>query len=89
MVMRGVISWGLLLVATGVMWWLGEQSAHTSPFWVAIVFFMALGKGLLVVFDFMELRHAPRRWQWAMGMWLFVVISLVLLAYWLGLRSMS
>ena len=85
--MRGVISWGLLMVATAVMWWLGEQAGPAQAGWVLILFAMALGKGLLVVFDFMELRHAHRRWQWAMGAWLVVVIGLILLAYWLGLRS--
>ena len=47
---------------------------------------MSLIKGLWVIYDFMELRHAQRLWRWLVCGWLFFVIAMIVLAYWLGLQ---
>ena len=80
--------WLLLLSATGLTYWLGEsgQLGHASMVPVLIIFGTSLIKGLVVIIDFMELRHAPKLWLNLLVGWLGFVISMILLAYWLGLR---
>jgi hypothetical protein len=77
-----------LLLATGVTYWLGESglsgSAGMVP--VLLMFAMAAAKGLWVIYDFMELRHAPRMWRVLLVGWLIFVTSMIVLAYWIGLR---
>lgn len=79
--------WLLLLLATGATYWLGEsgQLGHASMVPVFLVFGFALLKGVGVILDFMDLRHAPAFWRNVLLAWLVVVISTILLAYWLGL----
>jgi hypothetical protein len=80
--------WLALLLATGVTYWLGESglsgSAGMVP--VLLMFAMAAAKGLWVIYDFMELRHAPRMWRVLLVGWLIFVTSMIVLAYWIGLR---
>jgi hypothetical protein len=80
--------WLALLLATGVTYWLGESglsgSAGMVP--VLLMFAMAAAKGLWVIYDFMELRHAPRMWRVLLVGWLTFVTSMIVLAYWIGLR---
>lgn len=80
--------WLALLLATGVTYWLGESglsgSAGMVP--VLLMFAMAAAKGLWVIYDFMELRHAPRMWRVLLVGWLTFVTSMIVLAYWFGLR---
>ena len=80
--------WLTLLLATGVTYWLGESglsgSAGMAP--VLLMFGMAFVKGFLVIYDFMELRHAPRMWRVLLVGWLIFVTSMIVLAYWIGLR---
>jgi hypothetical protein len=80
--------WLALLLATGVTHWLGESglsgSAGMVP--VLLMFAMAAAKGLWVIYDFMELRHAPRMWRVLLVGWLIFVTSMIVLAYWIGLR---
>lgn len=80
--------WLALLLATGVTYWLGESglsgSAGMAP--VLLMFGMAFIKGFLVIYDFMELRHAPRMWRVLLVGWLIFVTSMIVLAYWIGLR---
>ncbi len=80
--------WLLLLAATGLTYWLGEsgQLGHASMVPVLIIFGVSLIKGLVVICDFMELRHAPSLWLNLLVGWLGFVISMILLAYWIGLR---
>jgi cytochrome c oxidase subunit 4 len=47
---------------------------------------MAFVKAMLVIYDFMELRHAPRLWRLLLIGWLVFVTALIVLAYWIGLR---
>lgn len=80
--------WLALPLATGVTYWLGESglsgSAGMVP--VLLMFAMAAAKGLWVIYDFMELRHAPRMWRVLLVGWLIFVTSMIVLAYWIGLR---
>lgn len=80
--------WLLLLAATGLTYWLGEsgQLGHARLVPVFIIFAAAFFKGLLVINDFMMLRHAPSLWRNLLLGWLSFVISMILLAYWLGSR---
>jgi hypothetical protein len=80
--------WLLLLAATGLTYWLGEsgQLGHARMVPVFIIFGASLFKGLVVINNFMELRHAPALWRNLLVGWLGFVISMILLAYWLGSR---
>ncbi|MDO9144052.1 cytochrome C oxidase subunit IV family protein [Rhodoferax sp.] len=78
--------WLLLLVATGVTYWLGESQSlgHASMVPVFLIFGFAFFKGLGVILDFMDLRHAPALWRNLLVGWLVFVIGMILLAYWIG-----
>ena len=78
--------WLLLLAATGVTYWLGESGALglVSMVPVPLIFGFALFKGLGVILDFMDLRHAPALWRNLLVGWLVFVIGMILLAYWMG-----
>lgn len=78
--------WLLLLAATGLTYWLGEsgQLGHARMVPVFIIFGVSFFKGLAVINDFMELRYAPALWRNLLVGWLGFVISMTLLAYWLG-----
>ena len=80
--------WVILLVATGITDWLGESglsgSAGMAP--VLAMFGLAFVKGFLVIYDFMGLRHAPPMWLWILTGWLIFVTSMIVLAYYIGLR---
>jgi cytochrome c oxidase subunit 4 len=80
--------WLALLLATGVTYWLGESglSGSVGMVPVLLMFAMAAAKGLWVIYDFMELRHAPRMWRVLLVGWLAFVTSMIVLAYWIGLR---
>lgn len=80
------ILWLLLLVATGLTYWLGEsgQLAHASMTPVFLILGFALFKGLGVILDFMDLRQAPALWRNLLLGWLVIVIGMILLAYWIG-----
>ena len=78
-------AWLVLMVATGITWYLGEVGAAGT--W-AIVAMLAIAfvKGRLVILDFMELRAAPLMWRVLLEGWLILVSSLILLAYWMSLK---
>lgn len=80
--------WLVLLAATGVTFWLGESglsgTAGMSP--VLAMFALAFVKALLVMLDFMELRHAPALWRRLLVGWLVLVAGGIVLAYWIGQR---
>lgn len=75
----------VLLVATGITWYLGEVGAAGTAAIVAMLA-IAFVKGRLVILDFMELRGAPLLWRIVLEGWLILVSSLILLAYWLSLK---
>lgn len=76
----------LLLLATGLTFWLGESGA-AGPAIVASILLLACLKGRLIVLHFMELRDAPLLWRALLEGWLLVVSGAILLAYWLSLSS--
>jgi hypothetical protein len=78
-------AWLVLIVATGITWYLGEVGAAGTGAIVAMLV-IAFIKGRLVILDFMELRGAPRLWRTLLEGWLIVVGSLILLAYWISLK---
>ena len=80
--------WLALLAATGITWWLGASGALASGRFAmtALVFALAWLKGLVVILEFMELRHAPALWRRALIGALTLVVLLILLAYGLSLR---
>lgn len=78
-------AWLVLLVATGITWYLGEVgAAGTSA--IVTMLLIAFVKGRLVILDFMELRGAPRLWRFLLEGWMLLVSALILLAYALSLR---
>lgn len=78
-------AWFVLMVATGLTWWLGEVGAAGTGAIVAMLA-IAFVKGRLVILDFMELRGAPLMWRLILEGWLILVSSLILLAYWISLK---
>ena len=78
-------AWLVLVVATGITWYLGEVGAAGTAAIVAMLV-IAFIKGRLVILDFMELRAAPRLWRILLEGWLIVVGGLILLAYWVSLK---
>jgi hypothetical protein len=74
--------WLLLLAATGFTWWLGSSGALASGRWAmtALVFALAWLKGMGVLLEFMELRHAPSGWRWTLVGGLSAVVGLILAA---------
>lgn len=82
--------WLLLVAATAFTAWLsmggaGGRAAHLGLGTVALVLGIAWCKGLAVLLEFMELRHAPRPWCALLAGTLSAVLLLILLAYALGL----
>lgn len=78
-------AWLILMVATGLTWYLGEVGAAGTVAIVAMLV-IAFVKGRLVILDFMELREAPMMWRILLEGWLILVSSLILLAYWISLK---
>lgn len=78
-------AWLVLLVATGITWWLGEMGAAGTAAILAMLV-IAFVKGRLVILDFMELRGAPLMWRLLLEGWLVLVGGLILLAYLISLK---
>ncbi len=75
--------WLLLLAATAFQTWLATHAPAGSlglPL-VALVFGLAWLKGLGVILEFMELRHAPPAWRRALIGSLTGIVLSILLAY--------
>ncbi|HQC96275.1 MAG TPA: cytochrome C oxidase subunit IV family protein [Aquabacterium sp.] len=82
------LAWLAMLAATAVTWALGSSGWVTRAqlAGMAVVFALAWLKGLGVILEFMELRHAPALWRRALIAALTLVVLLILLAYGLSLR---
>ncbi len=78
-------AWLILIVATGMTWYLGEVGA-AGTLAIVTMLLIAFVKGRLVILDFMELRNAPALWRALLEGWLILVSSLILLAYWISLK---
>lgn len=78
-------AWLVLMIATGITWWLGEVGAAGTAAIVAMLA-IAFVKGRMVILDFMELRGAPLMWRLLLEGWMILVSGLILLAYWISLK---
>lgn len=78
-------TWLVLLIATGITWWLGDVGA-TGTGAILAMLAIAFIKGRLVILDFMELRGAPLMWRILFEGWLIVVSGLILLAYLISVK---
>lgn len=74
------LAWWLLVVATGLGWWLGQTGQLSSQgvsrgvaLATAGVVIVAFIKVWIVAFQFMELRHAPRWLRHAFDAWIVAV----------------
>jgi tartrate dehydratase beta subunit/fumarate hydratase class I family protein len=80
---RTDLVFALLALATLASWWLGEGVAaggrHLSTVATAAVLALSAVKGALIALDYMELRHAPALWRWAVMGWLVMVLGLIAL----------
>lgn len=74
--------WLALLLATALTWWVGESGAAQRAGLACAVGVLALStvKGVLIIQDYMELRHAPALWRRLLLGWLWLVVALVLAA---------
>ena len=76
------VAWLILVVATGVGWWLGQTNTQGVAVATAGVIVVAFLKVWIVGFQFMELRHAPRWLRHAFDAWI-VAVGVALLVIWL------
>ena len=76
-------AWLILLAVTAATYWIGESgvAGHGSMTPMLILFSLTFVKGLVVILDFLELRHAPALWRWIVVVWLVVVLGAIVLAY--------
>lgn len=76
--------WGMLLLGTGLTWWLGE-SGHAGRATMMVMLAIAGIKGFLVIREFMALRGVRLLWQCVVIGWLVVVLAANVAAYWKGI----
>lgn len=80
-------AWLMLLALTAATFGIGESgwTGHGSMALTLALFALTFVKGLLVILDFLELRHAPPLWRWLVLVWLALVLGAIVLAYWISL----
>lgn len=73
----------LLIVATALSWWLGEEAVlsgrHLGMTAVGLVLVLSAIKGALIALEFMELRTAPALWRRLVVVWMVVVLGVIAL----------
>ncbi|MDP1653506.1 MAG: cytochrome C oxidase subunit IV family protein [Rhodocyclaceae bacterium] len=79
------VLWVALLVATLLTWLIGKTGHAGTAAVVAILVIAAL-KGWMIIYDFMALRRVTLLWRALVLGWLILVLAIILLAYWLGLK---
>ena len=73
---NATLAWLLLIVGTGVAWWLGQTGRvdeQAGALAIAGVIVVAFVKVWIVGFQFMELRYAPRWLRHAFDAWIAAV----------------
>jgi Prokaryotic Cytochrome C oxidase subunit IV len=78
------LAWLVLMVATGVGWWLGQTvqgSATGVRIATAGVIVVAFIKVWIVAFQFMELRYAPRWLRHSFDAWI-IAVCVALISIW-------
>lgn len=79
------VIWIALLVATVLTWGIG-RTGHTGTAAVVAILLIAAVKGWMIIQDFMALRRVTLLWRMLVLGWLILVLAIILLAYWLGLK---
>lgn len=74
----------VLLVGTGITWWLGE-SGHAGPGAAIAILAIAALKGILIIRDFMALRGIGFFWPAMVTGWLLLVLGIIVATFWKGL----
>jgi Prokaryotic Cytochrome C oxidase subunit IV len=80
--------WALLTVVTVVSWLIARNGGHAhvvNATVTAVVILIAAFKTHLVIWRFMEVRHAPRWLKVTTGSWLVVLFTLLLTFYFVAL----
>ena len=78
------VLWAALLVATALIWLIG-QAGYVGPVAVSAMLVIAALKGWMIIQDFMGLRRVRLLWRGLVLGWLLATLSIILIAYWLGL----
>lgn len=78
--------WVFMVIATLITFTLGESGLTRmgSAWTVSLMFLLAYAKGIIVILDFMELRHAPTMWRVVLVGWSTITVLGILLAWWIG-----
>lgn len=81
--------WLYMVAATLITFGIGESGlTRVSSTWtIGLMFTLAYTKGVLVILDFMELRHAPAMWRALLLGWASVTVFAILLGWWMGSRG--
>jgi len=79
------VLWVALMVATVLTWLIGK-AGHSGAAAVVGILVIAAIKGWMIIQDFMALRRVTLLWRALVLGWLILVLALILLAYWLGLK---
>ena len=79
------VLWVALMVATMLTWFIG-RTGHTGTAAVMAILVIAALKGWMIIYDFMALRRVKLLWRMLVLGWLILVLAIILLAYWLGLK---
>jgi hypothetical protein len=75
----------VLIIGTGVTWWMGE-TGHAGPAAVLGILAIAAVKGVLIIRDFMALRGINVFWPMMVIGWLLLVLGIIMGGYWIGLK---
>jgi hypothetical protein len=79
------VIWIALMVATVLTSFIGKNTTMGTGMVVTVLLISAI-KGWLIIEDFMALRRVKFLWRGIMLGWLLLTLSVILLAYWLGIK---
>lgn len=79
------VIWIALMVATVLTWFIGKTGQLSVAMVVAVLVISAV-KGWLIIYDFMALRRVRLLWRGIVLGWLLATLTIILLAYWLGIK---
>lgn len=75
----------LLFVLTSITLFLGESTLSGLSF-IIVVLFVSFLKGGLIIDYFMELKHVSFGYRFAVIFWLFIIVSVIGIAYTLPIK---
>lgn len=78
--------WGVLMLATGLIWWAARGDAVLGLQAATIVMVIAAIKVRLIVLYFMELKTAPLALRFLFEGWIVLFTGLILVGYWAGIE---